>query len=217
MRKAYLTSFGRRVGKSLSTTKRALMADYLSKYTTENINFGQEDKKFSLEIGFGNGEFLAELAMQNPNDIFIGCEPFLNGVGGLLTDIISKEIENIYIWPDDVRLMLSKIPENVIDEVFVLFPDPWPKQRQKKRRLINKPFLDLLRPKLKKQALIRVATDDPGYAKWILEHFSNHSMYELPEIRDWTKPYKNWQGTSYYRKALETYKRQPYFFEFYTI
>lgn len=217
MKRGYLTSFGRRVGKSLSATKRALIANHLPKYKIENIDFNQENKKFSLEIGFGNGEFLSEMAVQNLDNVFIGCEPYLNGIGKLLADIMSKDISNIYIWPDDVRMMLPKMPVGIIDEVFILFPDPWPKARQKKRRLINNHLLDLLYPKLKKQALIRVATDEPDYAEWILEYFSEHSKYVVPVNQDWSKPYENWQGTTYYRKALGTYKRQPYFFEFYAI
>ena len=125
-----------------------------------------------LEIGFGAGEHVRELAIEKPGKIIIGAEPFINGVAALLSAIadennsLLKEYKNIRIWPDDVRLILNKNSYK-FDEIWVLHPDPWPKARHEKRRLLNHEFLKLLGKNLAKNGKIIIGTDHWGYYDWI--------------------------------------------------
>ena len=104
-----------------------------------------------LEIGFGNGEHLRELSIRNPDKIIIGAEPFANGVAALLSAITNEsdnnvlnEYKNIRVFNDDVRLLLKDFKNIKFSEIWILHPDPWPKTRHEKRRLLNHEFLNLL-------------------------------------------------------------------------
>ncbi|MCX7914638.1 MAG: tRNA (guanosine(46)-N7)-methyltransferase TrmB, partial [Thermodesulfovibrionales bacterium] len=124
-----------------------------------------------LEIGFGNGEFLCNAALQNPEADFIGIEFFLTGVAKLLrrlTDygrLDEPVVKNIRIITGDARIIIpSCIPENSLNGIFILFPDPWPKKRHHKRRLIRREFIELLYDRLKVNGLLIIATDSEDYA-----------------------------------------------------
>ena len=136
-------SFGRRRGKSLSPKQKALLKDVFPA-----LDIGPKiDKAQSpisditgpiwLEIGFGGGEHLLWQAQHNPDINFIGVEPFLNGVAKTLRGIERLGLSNIRLYNGDVRDVLGLLPDGCLDRVFILFPDPWPKLRHHKRRLIN--------------------------------------------------------------------------------
>jgi len=176
-----LRTFGRRHGKKLSNRKQWLMDNLLPNITPNPQYFGE--KPIILEIGFGNGEHLRDLALNNPNKIIIGAEPFANGVAALLSAITNEsdnalldEYKNIRVWPDDVRLMLKNFDDIKFDEIWVLHPDPWPKARHEKRRLLNHDFLNLLSKFMTKESSIIIGTDHWEYYDWIIEQLKQTKL-----------------------------------------
>ena len=142
-----------------------------------------------LEIGFGAGEHVRTLALANPDKIVIGAEPFMNGVASLLsaitdaeTDAVLDEYKNIRIWADDVRDMLRGT-DSKFCEIWVLHPDPWPKARHEKRRLLSAEFLTLLGRHLTDTGRIIIGTDHWEYFDWIVEQVRQTSLCaEIPRI-----------------------------------
>ena len=156
-----------------------------------------------LEIGFGGGEHLFEQARANPNIGFIGCEPFINGVAKLLVNIQRENIENIRIHADDALVLLAQLPPDSIDRLFTLFPDPWPKKRHHKRRLINEGSLTEFQRVLKPKGEWRFATDIPDYCRWTLAHIYHHRGFRwlANSPSDWRLRPADWPGTRYEAKA----------------
>ena len=172
MEKQEIRTFGRRHGKKLSARKQTLLETVLPAFLPKNI---KNTGNLILEIGFGNGEHVRDLAIRNPESIIIGAEPFMNGVAALLSAItnestneIMDEYKNIRIWPDDVRKMFNELDAK-FNEIWVLHPDPWPKARHEKRRLLNADFLSVLGTKLMPNGQIIIGTDHWEYFDWIVE------------------------------------------------
>ena len=165
--------------------------------------FGNARPSIWLEIGFGGGEHLAQLAEQHPQIGFIGCEVFENGIVKLLGQVERRRLDNIRIFPDDARLIMAVMPPASVDRVFILFPDPWPKRRQHKRRIVSRETLDALAEIMTDNAELRMATDDGGYLCWILEHITAHPAFEWLARRpgDWRERPPDWPPTRYEAKA----------------
>ena len=158
-----------------------------------------------LEIGFGAGRHLAAQAAAHPDIAMIGCEPFVNGVAGLVSLIDAQGQENIRIFDDDARILLDALPDAAIDRVFVLFPDPWPKTRHHKRRFMAPGNLDSLARVMKDGAELRFASDHMEYVRWTLDLVTRHSGFLWPARtpRDWRQPPEDWFETRYEAKARE--------------
>jgi tRNA (guanine-N7-)-methyltransferase len=165
--------------------------------------FGCAVRAVWLEIGFGAGEHLAIQAQAHPDIGFIGCEVFENGVARLLGDIERRDLSNIRLYPDDARLLLATLAPAVIGRVFILFPDPWPKARHHKRRIVSRDTLDQLARVMIAGAELRLATDDPGYGCWMLERLTGHSAFDWLARRpgDWRERPADWPATRYEEKA----------------
>ncbi len=172
-----------------------------------------------LEIGFGGGEHLAWQAENNPDIGLIGCEPFMNGVVKLLGRIRNGNLGNIRIFRDDARLLVDSLPDSSIARAFILFPDPWPKTRHNKRRIVSAPVIDRLAGALADNAELRIATDDPRYLEWILWHMRQNPVFswQARSPRDWRVRPDDWPPTRYEQKAATagrssaflTYIRRP--------
>lgn len=214
MKKEYLPSFARRIGKSISNNKRALISEFLPTISPQNLEFSSLHKKIHLEIGFGSGEFLYNIAKSNLNEVFIGCEPYLNGVGNLLEKIYEDKLNNIFIWQDDARELLENIPDKTLSTVYILFPDPWPKAKHNKRRLINDYLIKKISDKLVHGGKAFIATDDANYAEWVLFHFSKYPQFSWQALEDFYHPFRGYEETHYHKKSVSIYKRKPYFFGF---
>jgi len=139
--------------------------------------FGREAPLF-LEIGFGTGTFLSEKAAEAPQHDFIGIEIYVTGIAKLLINLISKDnpaalsVTNVRVFNKDARsVLINNIPPGSLDGVYILFPDPWPKKRHQKRRLINPDFAGILFSRLKGKGSIIVATDSREYAAEIESSF----------------------------------------------
>src|SRR5918993_640992 len=122
-----------------------------------------DDRPLHLEIGFGSGEHLAARADLLPDHGFIGCEPFINGVAATLAHIRDRHLANVRIWRGDALDVLRRVPDGALSFVYLLHPDPWPKARHSKRRMINDGPLELIAAKLRPGGELRVATDHPTY------------------------------------------------------
>jgi tRNA (guanine-N7-)-methyltransferase len=157
-----------------------------------------------LEIGFGGGEHLVAQATAHPNARFIGVEPFLNGVASCLRHIEEANAQNIRLHQGDARDVVARLPDVALDRVYILFPDPWPKTRHHKRRLIQPEFLEELARVMKPGAELRFATDWANYAAWTLEHFTRDArfMWLADRADDWRKPWPGHVTTRYEQKQL---------------
>lgn len=201
MEKQELRTFGRRHGKKLSARKQWLLENVLPAISPKNI---KKAGKLILEIGFGNGEHVRELATADTESVIIGAEPFVNGVAALLsamtdekTNEILPEYKNIRIWPDDVREYLYDT-DSKFSQIWVLHPDPWPKARHEKRRLLSAEFLTTLSQHLAPHGQIIIGTDHWEYFDWICNQLSNTKLkYSTPDIETIHTRYqeKNKAGT----------------------
>lgn len=167
-----------------------------------------------LEIGFGGGEHLAAQAAKNPQATFIGCEPFLNGVGSALRHIDEAGLENVLILANDARPLLDRLPQACLSRIFILFADPWPKARHNKRRFVQPETVAAFARVLKPGGAVRFATDWANYADWALERFLASPDFEWPaqSQADWNTPPADHVTTRYETKGLGDCK--PVFFDF---
>jgi tRNA (guanine-N7-)-methyltransferase len=157
-----------------------------------------------LEIGFGGGEHLVAQAQAHPEQRFIGAEPFLNGVGSCLRHIEESGVQNVRLHHGDARDVLTRLPDAALDRCYILFPDPWPKARHHKRRLIQRDFLAELARVLKPGAEVRFATDWANYAEWTLEMFHKEPRFSWLAERadDWRQAWEGHVPTRYEQKRL---------------
>jgi tRNA (guanine-N7-)-methyltransferase len=141
-----------------------------------NEIFPQKFNSYILEIGFGSGENIIAQALDNPNQAFIGCEVYTSGVTSLLEGIEENKLENIRIWHDDAMDLVDMLPDNSLDLVYILHPDPWPKKRHNKRRLINEDSLRDISKKMKPGSKLLIITDHDDYA--------SHITKAVDEVKD---------------------------------
>jgi tRNA (guanine-N7-)-methyltransferase len=157
-----------------------------------------------LEIGFGGGEHLLNLAATEPDTGFIGCEPFVTGMAKALSEIGHRGIDTIRLHPDDAVAVLDWLPDASLDRVYLLYPDPWPKKRHWKRRFVSADTLDRLARVTKPGAEFRFASDIDTYVDWTLRHVRDHGAFRwmAETADDWRRPWAGWPGTRYEAKAL---------------
>ena len=199
----FVRSFGRIKSRKLSDNKRNLLVDLLPKYQIKDSSFTATSQKTYLEIGFGFGDFLFKNAKNNPEILFIGCEPHINGVVNLLAKLQDDPLPNLKIFVGDNRLLLSKIHGKIFDKIYIIFPDPWPKLKHHKRRLINADFLQLLHSVTKDFGQLIIATDDNGYKEWILAEYLRSDLWQwqVKSKADWQNFPNDWVKTKYQIKA----------------
>jgi len=201
--------FGRLKGKRLRAGQEALIETLLPRLRVDPGHdpreaFGRMVSNLWLEIGFGGGEHLAAQARAYPDIGFIGCEPFVNGVAKILSVINRERLGNIRIWDRDATELIPLLPPASIDRAYLLYPDPWPKRRQRKRRFLSDETLDTLARVLRLGAELRFATDIDDYAGWALARVlrSAHFIWTAERLDEWRKPWPDWPGTRYEAKAV---------------
>ena len=189
MRHKYLPSFVKRRGRITKSQEDNL--SHLSSYEISSyLQILQAKKKFSkvvLEVGFGNGENTLALAKQNPDTLYIASEVYLAGIGSLLGEIVDGAIQNIFITSGDIRLLIDDIKEPVFDDVIVICPDPWPKFKHHKRRMLTNEFLH---PTIQDGGELFMSTDVEDYAESITEQLdvsvgfqrNDSSLYEASSL-----------------------------------
>jgi tRNA (guanine-N7-)-methyltransferase len=168
-----------------------------------------------LEVGFGGGEHLAAQAAAHPDVGFLGVEPFLNGVAKLLRAVEEQALPNVRVLMDDARLLLKVLADASVERAFVLFPDPWPKLRHHKRRIVNPETAADLARAIRPGGELRLATDDPDYARWMLAALLAEPRFDWLAERaaDWREPPPGWVPTRYEAKARAA-GRRPVFLRF---
>ena len=205
--------YGRRQGRPLRKAQRARLSEILPQISIESLErledpfslFDKPVKAIWLEIGFGGGEHLAAQAQAHPEIGFIGCEPFMNGVARLVRTVETSKIENIRIYAEDARRLIEALPDRSIERCFILFPDPWPKRRHHRRRIVSPETLKDLARVMADDARLRLASDHRDYVRWMLFHTLRHDAFEWsakgPE--DWRTRPPDWPPTRYEEKAAQ--------------
>ncbi|HUT49560.1 MAG TPA: tRNA (guanine(46)-N(7))-methyltransferase TrmB [Alphaproteobacteria bacterium] len=224
-----IQSFGRKRGRPLRAGRRKLFAELLPEIEfappagrdpaaidraslDPATMWGEPGRETWLEIGFGAGEHLAWQAGQHPGIGFIGAEVYEAGIGVLLSAIAREGLANIRIHAADAVTLLDALPARSIARAFVLFPDPWPKRRHWKRRLVSAAGLARLARVLADDAELRLATDDPSYLTWMLQHIlaSPDFIWTARRARDWLERPEDWPETRYEAKAIRDGRRPCY-------
>lgn len=214
--------YGRRQGPALSARQAQLVGELLPRLRVESGLLKDPPQLFEspvedvwLEIGFGGGEHLAWQAAANPGIGLIGCEAYVNGIAKLLTAVEEQGLRNIRVHDGDARDLVSSLPDGSIGRIFLLFPDPWPKRRHHKRRMVGPQMLGEFHRILKPGGLLRLASDSRDYVAWTLIHIRAHGRFEwtanAPE--DWRRRPSDWPQTRYEAKALK-HARTPVFLTF---
>jgi len=173
-----------------------------------------EDRDVWLEVGFGGGEHMVHQAASYPDVGIIGCELYINGVAMLLGKIRDAGVSNLRVFPGDVRQMFDVLQPASISRAFLLYPDPWPKQRHHRRRFVTEEHLVPLAKSMKPGAIFRVATDIPSYVKQTLREVPKFGFKRIRDAEaDLTTPWDDWISTRYEQKALRE-DRQPHYMTF---
>jgi tRNA (guanine-N7-)-methyltransferase len=201
--------YGRRQGHKLRDGQAALVEELLPQVSVPEDGpldaprlFG-DARPMHLEIGFGAGEHLAAQATAHPDTGFIGCEPFLNGVVGALNHIRDGNLGNIRLHMGDALTVLERLPDASLARVYLLHPDPWPKARHAKRRMINNGPLDLIAAKLIPGGEFRLGTDDPTYCRWSMMIMNQRRdfAWQAGNAADFLTRPADWPQTRYELKA----------------
>lgn len=221
--KPYLRSFGRVRGKKLRASPQHLADHFLPQIAVKIGENGALDlqadraqyQHIAFEIGFGAGEHLLALARAKPDWLCVGAEPFVNAMVKLLRPVQEEKIKNIRLYQGDARDCLAAMAEGMLRDIYILFPDPWPKTRHHKRRLVQTAFLNELARVQEGGGQLLIATDHADYANWILSHMLACEAYEwqAQSKEDWENPPAIWQETKYQRKTTAQ-GRAPMFFTF---
>lgn len=207
-----MRTYGRTGGRPLSPRRQALIDDVLPKLSVPDAPARSLDprdlfetaREVWLEIGFGGGEHLVAQATRNPDVGLIGCEPFVDGMAKALAGAEAASVRNARFHMGDAREVLERFSDSSTARVFILFPDPWPKKKQRKRRLIQPDFLESLHRVCAPGARVRFATDIKSYADEALLNFLRHGGFVWTANRadDWRTPPTDHMTTRYERKRL---------------
>jgi tRNA (guanine-N7-)-methyltransferase len=171
-----------RISKAQSIGLNELWHDYGVNLNEKKLDFNKlflSKNNVTLEVGFGNGDSLLEMAIDQPNQNFLGIEVYEAGVGRLINEANKNKLSNLKIIKDDaVEVLTNNILDNSISNFQLFFPDPWHKKKHHKRRIVQISFLDLLSNKLKKDGIVHIATDWENYAEHIMELLESHSHFK---------------------------------------
>jgi tRNA (guanine-N7-)-methyltransferase len=201
--------YGRSSGKALRAGQERLLAEALPLFSISpealavGCAFATPPREVWLEIGFGAGEHLVEQAKANPDVGVVGCEPFLNGVVAALAGLKREQLSNVRLRRGDAQAIIEAAPDAFFSRVFMLYPDPWPKRRHHKRRVIGGGMIEALARVMRHGAELRFATDVDDYAGWTLTRFltSPHFHWVATRADNWRQPWPEWRPTRYEAKA----------------
>ena len=201
--------YGRSKGHKLRARQQALLDEMLASVAVPEEGaldaqrlFG-DARAIEFEIGFGSGEHLAAQAEARPDIGFIGCEHFVNGVVGALGHIRDRGLDNVRLHMGDALDAIERLPDASLDRVYLLHPDPWPKARHEKRRMINHGPLDMIAAKLKPGGEFRLGTDDPTYCRWAMMIMAQRTdfAWHAECAADFLERREDWPETRYEAKA----------------
>ena len=216
IKKNIITVRGRE--RSLTPKQRSLFSN-LDKYEIDLMSLKKDSihksKKLFFEIGFGSGDIIYKQAKLNPENIYIGIEYYRKGIAQLIEKIETTKLENLKIFHGDARRVLANIPDEIFDEIWLFFPDPWPKKRHSKRRFIQLEMIELLHRKIKQGGKLLISSDDKNYIAWTLSliFMRNFFNWLSDEPSDWKHPNNDYFGSKYEKKGIKS-DREPYFLKF---
>ena len=204
-----MRSYGRVKSRPIKPRQAALMDTRLPELRVPAEPFEPKSLKPDaaevwLEIGFGGGEHMAAQASRRPEVLVIGAEPFQNGVASAVRHIEEQNLANVRLHDGDVRDLIARLPEASLERVFILFPDPWPKARHHKRRLVQADLVAELARVLKPGGALRFASDWADYVDWSLERLRASPAFRWTAERadDWKRPPDDHVTTRYEEKRL---------------
>ncbi len=201
--------YGRRQGHKLRAAQSAMLEDLLPQLevaeegVVDSLALFGDDRPVHFEIGFGSGEHLTAQADAHPGSGFVGCEPFLNGVVAALSHIRDTGLTNVRLHMGDALEVLERFPDSSLERVYLLHPDPWPKARHAKRRMLNHGPLDVIAAKLRPGGEFRLGTDDPTYCRWSMMVMGARPdfIWTAERPRDFLERPDGWPETRYEMKA----------------
>ncbi len=210
--------YGRSRGKALRAGHARLVAENLPRLEFEpgasdlRTLFPFAPREFWLEVGFGAGEHLIDQAKANPDVGLIGCEPFLNGVAVALAGIEREQLTNVRLRRGDAQALIEAAPDGFFSRIFILYPDPWPKRRHNRRRIISEQMVEALARIVKPGGEVRFATDIDDYAGWTLARFLPSPMFRwiATGAADWRTHWPQWRPTRYEEKAHKAGRASVY-------
>lgn len=195
--------YGRRAGKSLGVSSQdalSMVLPAVSVSTGETIEV-PENAHLWIEIGFGSGDHLLARIQERPGDFFIGIEVFRNGIAHFVKGLFPKDYARVRLFSGTAETFLPTLPEGCVDGLWILFPDPWPKRRHHKRKILQTSFVNQCARCLKPGGTLVFASDDAQYVAWAEEQLSAlFSLTTFPWPEDWPK-------TRYAEKAIEAGRR----------
>ncbi len=217
--------YGRTKGKTLKPRQANLMETLFPRVSISLVEtainpralFGARVDDVWLEVGFGGGEHLVWQAEQNPRVGILGCEPFINGVAKVISEIDARDLKNVRVHADDARFLLERLTPASLARVFILYPDPWPKQKHNKRRFVNDETLELISAALKPGGELRFASDIPDYVNWTLKRIDEHNalgkskfIWKNKDLSECRERPEDWPQTRYEQKALREGRAPAY-------
>ena len=204
--------YGRSIGKPLRAQQQELVEDFLPRIAVPGDGpvtaarlFG-DDRPLHFEIGFGSGEHMAWRADLLPDHGFIGAEPYLNGVAAALVQVHDQKLGNIRIEHGNALEVLERIPDGALTMIYLLHPDPWPKNRHAKRRMMNDGPVQMFADKLKPGGELRFGTDHPVYlrhALMVMRRFTDSFEWLVEGPASWQQRPSGWPETRYEAKARQ--------------
>ena len=215
--------YGRSQGKPLRPAQQSLVDNLLPQISvpeqgdvTSEALFGH-DRPLHFEIGFGAGEHLAYRADLLPDHGFIGAEPFLNGVASALGHVRDGTLANVRLHHGDAIEVLKRIPDGSLSFIYLLHPDPWPKNKHAKRRMMNDGPVQLFADKLKPGGEFRFGTDHAIYlrhALMVMRRFTDQFEWQADSRSSWENRPSGWCETRYEHKARTVFEHEVWYFRF---
>ncbi|MCQ8183845.1 tRNA (guanosine(46)-N7)-methyltransferase TrmB [Parvularcula maris] len=203
--------FGRNQDRPLKQRQAKLVQELLPKLSFDQNSAAEmvagHQGPVYFEIGFGGGEHLAFQAERHPEALCFGAEPFINGVAKLLIQVEEQELKNVRVLEGDARPALAALPDASLDRLFLLQPDPWPKKRHHKRRMVSQNFLSEARRLLKPGGELRISSDIADYIRWTMMHWqmaggdASGLVWTAEREADWTEGGEDWPKTRYMEKG----------------
>lgn len=218
--------YGRRAGRKLNNFRQQVMDEVYPQFqisdhllhSNQSLKidslFKNKGEKTILEIGFGNGERLAEMMRRHPNYNYIAAEAFINGVSSFLTEDGVAETKNLRLLADDALPLVKSLEDNAVDEIYILNPDPWHKTRHFKRRIVNQENLDAFTRILKPMGRLILSTDVPNLSEWMITHAARHQnlQWTANSKFDWLIAPPQWIKTRYETKGAKGAANMHYMF-----
>ncbi len=213
--------FGRRKGHKLRPHQTDLIAHLLPRLSLDlgeprpsdaRALFDPPVEAVRVEIGFGGGEHLVAEALAFPHTGFIGCEPYVNGMAKILTQIEAHNIGNLRLLAGDASELLAWLPHDSLSRIDLIHPDPWPKRRHWKRRFVQDATVAAIARVLKPGGEFRFVCDISDYVAWTLAHLLRSPDFSWLAERadDWRNPWPNYTMTRYGRKAAREGRSAAY-------